>query len=219
MDTIAVYFETGKTRTFAGAMDWPGWCRSARDEAGALRALFDYGPRYASAIQTSKSSFVAPEGVEAFAVVERLVGDATTDYGTPGKAPASDAQAVSFDELRRFIKLLRACWKTLDNAAAAAAGHELRKGPRGGGRDLDKIMEHVLMAEAAYVGRIGDNLDPSLPLVECRKALLRALEHSVEGKVPAVGPRGGQRWSPRYFVRRAAWHVLDHAWEIEDRLS
>jgi hypothetical protein len=24
-------------------------------------------------------------------------------------------------------------------------------------------------------------------------------------------------WSPRYFVRRSAWHALDHAWEIEDR--
>ncbi len=22
----------------------------------------------------------------------------------------------------------------------------------------------------------------------------------------------------RYFVRRTAWHVLDHLWEIEDRL-
>jgi hypothetical protein len=26
------------------------------------------------------------------------------------------------------------------------------------------------------------------------------------------------RWPPRYVVRRAAWHVLDHAWEIEDRI-
>jgi hypothetical protein len=27
----------------------------------------------------------------------------------------------------------------------------------------------------------------------------------------------GKRWPPRYAARRIAWHVLDHAWEIEDR--
>ena len=29
-----------------------------------------------------------------------------------------------------------------------------------------------------------------------------------------VVPKG---WPPRYAIRRIAWHVLDHAWEIEDR--
>lgn len=24
-------------------------------------------------------------------------------------------------------------------------------------------------------------------------------------------------WPPRYAARRIAWHVLDHAWQIEDR--
>ena len=24
-------------------------------------------------------------------------------------------------------------------------------------------------------------------------------------------------WSPAYAIRRIAWHVLDHAWEIEDK--
>jgi hypothetical protein len=30
-------------------------------------------------------------------------------------------------------------------------------------------------------------------------------------------PIAGRRWPPRYAARRIAWHVLDHAWEIEDR--
>jgi hypothetical protein len=24
-------------------------------------------------------------------------------------------------------------------------------------------------------------------------------------------------WSSRYFLRRTAWHVLDHAWELQDK--
>ena len=47
MNPIEVFVETGKKKTFAGAVDWPGWCRGGRDEAGALQALVDYGPRYA----------------------------------------------------------------------------------------------------------------------------------------------------------------------------
>ena len=47
MNPIEVFVESGKKRTFAGAVYWPGWCRAGRDEAGALRALVEYGPRYA----------------------------------------------------------------------------------------------------------------------------------------------------------------------------
>jgi hypothetical protein len=225
MDKIAVYLEIGKMRTFAGAVDWPGWCRSGRDEAAALQALFDYRTRYARAIRAARLGFEPPAEIAALAVVEKFPGGSTTDFGAPERPLAGDAQPVTFDELRRLIALLRTCWKTLDAAAEAAAGVELAKGPRGGGRDLDKIVEHVLMAEAAYVGRLGGKLE-ALPgagaehaaqLRENRKATLRTLEHAAQGDLPTVGPRGGARWSPRYFVRRAAWHVLDHAWEIEDR--
>jgi hypothetical protein len=85
---------------------------------------------------------------------------------------------------------------------------------------LDKIVEHVLGAEAAYLGMLGWKLNPSdandLGLV--RQAILSALAWAARGEAPAHGPRGGLRWGPRYYVRRAAWHVLDHAWEIEDRV-
>jgi hypothetical protein len=46
-----------------------------------------------------------------------------------------------------------------------------------------------------------------------------ALAAGARGELPERGPRGGARWTPRSFVRRVAWHVLDHAWEIEDRLQ
>ena len=49
-------------------------------------------------------------------------------------------------------------------------------------------------------------------------AMLEGLISAASGEIPARGPRGGLRWTPRYFVRRVAWHVLDHTWEIEDRV-
>src|SRR4051812_21904985 len=39
---IEVCIETGSKKVFASALAWPGWSRSAKDEAGALAALADY---------------------------------------------------------------------------------------------------------------------------------------------------------------------------------
>jgi hypothetical protein len=55
--------------------------------------------------------------------------------------------------------------------------------------------------------------------MEQAKAETRAALAAAAGEVPAQGPRGGTRWPPRYFARRAAWHILDHVWEIEDRIQ
>jgi hypothetical protein len=221
---IDVYLEVGKKRTFAGAVDWPGWCRSGRDQASALQAFFDYGPRYARALGTARLGFGAPTDPAALAVIERVAGDATTDFGAPGVAPSSDKRPVSDADLERFRALLKACWRTFDKAVSAAQGKELSKGPRGGGRELEAIVEHVLGADEGYLGRLGwkiepeekDNLQKHLAVV--RKAILDALAAAARGETPRRGPRGGLYWTPRYFVRRVAWHVLDHAWEIEDRV-
>ncbi len=221
---IDVYLEIGKKRTFAGAIDWPGWCRSGRDPASALQALLDNGPRYARALRSAKVGFTPPADVAAFRVVERLKGDATTDFGAPGIAPSSDKRPVDDAELKRLETLLQACWRAFDAAAKKAVGKELVKGPRGGGRELDKMIEHVLDADASYLSQVGGKFklnqtaDPRKQLAAVRHAMLGALAASARGEVPARGPRGGVRWTARYFVRRAAWHALDHAWEIEDRV-
>ena len=143
---IDVYLEIGKKRTFAGVIDWPGWSRSGRDEGSALQALFEYGPHYARVLRAARLGFRAPADASAFAVIERLEGNTTTDFGAPGVAPSSDADPVDEVELRRFQALLKACWRAFDAAARAAIGKELRKGPRGGGRDLEGIVQHVLAA-------------------------------------------------------------------------
>ena len=70
--SLAVYLEEGKKRTFAGALDWPGWCRQGSNEAAALAALFDYGPRYASILAGTRLGFVAPKALSQLVVVERL---------------------------------------------------------------------------------------------------------------------------------------------------
>lgn len=222
---IPVYLELGAKRVFAGALDWPGWCVSARDEAGALQALAEAGPRYAQIVKPARLGFKPPKDAGAFQVAERLKGDATTDFGAPGQQPKADRQPVDATELRRLEKILRACWAALDAAAEAAQGQALRKGPRGGGRELAGILEHVRGAEAGYLSQLGGKFkaDPNATAAaeheRLRALILETLAASARGEIPATGPRGGQRWPARYFVRRTAWHCVDHTWEIENRVQ
>ncbi len=218
-----VYVETGAKRVFASAVRWPGWSRSGGDEVSALQALVDYGPRYGRAVRGARLGFRAPESSRGFLVVERVKGNTTTDFGAPAVPPSMDATEVDAEELRRSEAILRACWRTFDEAVEAAGHRQLRKGPRGGGRELKTIIEHVLGADAAYLSRLGWRFkqdikaSPQAELRRIRKEILRGLASAARGEIEARGPRGGLRWTSRYFIRRSAWHVLDHAWEIEDR--
>jgi hypothetical protein len=218
---VEVYVEAGAKRVFAGALDWPGWCRAARSEDDALDALIGYGPRYAAVLESSGIRFTPPARAATLEIVERLKGDATTDFGAPSIAPAADARSVDRRWLTRQQKILRASWSAFDRAAENATG-PLEKGPRGGGREVDAIVGHVIGAEASYVRMIGasakgfEEAGADAAREDERALVLDGLERAVvDGITP--GPRGGKRWSAPYFVRRATWHVLDHAWEIEDR--
>ena len=208
-----VFIERGAKRVFACSIEWPGWCRSARTEDAALEALLSYGPRYAKALGRRKLGFVAPADVGDLRVVERRTGNATTDFGAPAIAPQADERPIDAEEAKRLATIMEACWAALDRAASAADGHVLRTGPRGGGRQLAKIVAHVAHAEGAYRSKLG-----ALPAEgDARAATMAAFASRARGEPPERTPRSGVLWSPRYFIRRAAWHVLDHAWEIEDR--
>ncbi len=221
---IPVYLEVGSKRTFAGALDWPGWSRSGKDEASALEALLNYGLRYAAVVRPARLGFQAPADVSEFEVAQRLDGDTTTNMGTPGRIPPADTRPMDDAELRRLQTILKACWHAFDEAVEASKGKTLRVGPHGGGRNRQKIVEHVVGAEHAYLSRLGVKLSlkedapVGARLEEYRRAALEGLAASAHGELPDRGPRGGLYWPARYFARRAAWHVLDHAWEIEDRL-
>jgi hypothetical protein len=164
--------------------------------------------------------FKAPASIEQLAVRERLCGDSGTDMGTlSGVAPACDSRPITAADHKRLVAFLEAAWRTLDQAVSQARGKDLRQGARGGGRTLDAIVQHVLDGEGGYLRRLeykrsaAQESDVALS----RAAMREALANAVRGEVPEFGPRGGKRWSGRYFVRREVWHVVDHAWEIEDR--
>jgi hypothetical protein len=213
--SMAVYIESGRTRTFACACDWPGWCRSGKDESSALAALGAYAPRYAPVVRKARIAF-QPRLADAFRVVERLPGSATTDFGAPDAVAKRDTKPLAAPEARRIASLVNAAWTMFDEVVAHAPA-ELRKGPRGGGRDRDKITGHVLDAEGAYVRKLGLRLKPPAAndrpaIADFRAAISDVLRQPSTGK--AFVEKG---WPQRYAARRIAWHALDHAWEIQDR--
>src|SRR5439155_686157 len=125
------------------AADWPGWSRSGRTPEAALEALASYAPRYAAIPKLARIEF--PEDATKFEVVEKFEGNATTDFGAPGIPAKGESKPTTNVEHARLISLLEACWKYLDRVVAKPPA-DLRKGPRGGGRDRDKMFQHVLDA-------------------------------------------------------------------------
>ena len=212
---LRVGLESVERRTFASALDWPGWSRAGRDEEAALAALVAAGERYAAVVAAAGLDVGAVPPAPAV-VVERLPGTATTAFGAPDVVFAADRLPVDPAEATRLAALVAASWDVLD-AVAASAPAALRKGPRGGGRDRDKVVAHVVGADHAYARQIGIRVrepDPAdRPAVTAlRSAVLELLRAPSDGT-----PLAGRRWPGRYAARRIAWHALDHAWEIEDR--
>jgi hypothetical protein len=216
---LRVVLEVAPKRSFATALDWPGWSRAGRTPDEAVAALIDYAPRYAAVARRALVEFSAPASPDEIEVVERLKGGGTTEFGVPGTAASAEGDDPRPQELDRLIMLLEAAWATFDASARRAEGVELATGPRGGGRDLRKIAAHVRDAEVAYLGQLGSR--PPSPRTDdvalLRKAVVATIRARVAGE-PVANPRNTRRpWSVRYAIRRSAWHALDHAWEIEDR--
>src|SRR5712691_314282 len=93
LERIAVAFEVGpKRRVFAQALEWIGWCRAGKDEATVLNHLVTAGLRYARVAERASLTFVSPSSIEAFEIVERVPGTATTDFGAPSVLLTSDRE-------------------------------------------------------------------------------------------------------------------------------
>ncbi len=214
---IAVVVEKGARRVFASALDWPGYARSGTTEAEALERLAAYGPRYARAVK----GFTPPKDASALKVVERIAGGSGTDFGVPSSETRVDEVAPTAAEAKRLRAAIEGAWAAFDRAARAAKGRTLTTGPRGGGRTVEKMAAHVLEAEAAYLSKLGSRA-PKVQgpgrMKAVRAAALAAFDARVKGTPIAEPSKTEKLWSPRYFARRSAWHALDHAWELEDRI-
>src|ERR671934_1418281 len=101
-----IYLEVGKQRVFACAVDWPGWCRSGKNETLALEALAAAAPRYAG-VAADAGFALDSDAVE---VVARLPGSASTDFGVPGAIPDLDREPLSQTQAERLAALVAAAW-------------------------------------------------------------------------------------------------------------
>ncbi|TMK23356.1 MAG: hypothetical protein E6G68_00225 [Actinobacteria bacterium] len=217
-DSIRVMIELGRKRPVAVAVafDWPGWERSGTSEEDALRVLDTYRGRYA---RVAKLAGLAEEfsAIGDPVVVERLEGIGMTDfYGLSMRAAGAEEGQMSGAACERKIALLRACWTYFDEVASRVSA-ELRKGPRGGGRDRDRIVQHVNNVETGdFARKVGvitptDAWQDPDALRDYREAFCAAIrEYNARG-APA------RTWTVQFVIRHSAYHVLDHTWEMEDR--
>jgi hypothetical protein len=214
---LRVILEVGKKRrVVAGAMDWPGLDRWGTSEDDALAKLLSYVPRYAGVADRAGKgkAFARAEDVQ---VVERVPGSSSTDFWGIAHVPSQiERDFLSAKDLERRLELLRACWAYFDDVAARASS-ELRPGPRSAGRSRDQIVRHVYVNEPEQLSRKVEVRTPPQDvmtpdgLAKHRLAYLQAIRaYNAEGK-PA------RTWPIQFLIRRTAHHVMDHAWEMEDR--
>jgi hypothetical protein len=216
-DTLRVILEMGrKRRLVAGAMDWPGLDRWGTSEDDAIGRLLSYVPRYAGVAQRAglASAFAQARDME---VVERVPGSSSTDFWGIAHVPSQvERDFLSPAALERRLDLLRACWAYFDDLAAHVSG-ELLPGPRSAGRSREQIIRHVYLNEPEQFSRkvevrtpLADLLDPH-GLAAHRRAYRDAIRaYNAEGKA-------ARTWPIQFLIRRTAHHVMDHAWEMEDR--
>jgi hypothetical protein len=169
-----------------------------------------YLPRYAPIVARAGLAPVAGN----LAVTERHPEPGVNaDFGSLHEIAPSERRTLLAEAGGRFAALLEAAWAAFDEVSGTAPD-ELRKGPRGGGRDTGQIVTHVREAETMYARKMGLPRDKA-PTGD-PAALLRArIAAALRDPASMAGPQNG--WPPGYAARRIGWHVLDHLWEIEDK--
>ena len=214
---MRVILEIGKKRrVVAGAMDWPGLDRWGTSEDTALEKLASYLPRYVGVAERAglASPFKRARDLE---VVEHVPGSSSTDFWGVAHVPSQiEREVLSPKDLERRLDLLQACWAYFDDVAGRVPA-ELRPGLRSAGRTRDQIIRHVTLNEPEQFSRkvevrtpFDDVLAPG-GLAKHRQQYLDGIRaYNAEGK-PA------RSWPIQFLVRRTANHVMDHAWEMEDR--
>jgi hypothetical protein len=203
-------------RVVAVAPDWPGLARGAKTGEAAIEKLQSYMPRYEKVAKLARmnAQFAAIEKLE---VVEQYEGVGSTDFwGISFAFSSIDRRQMSSDDLKRELNLMRACWRFFDDVRGRVSP-EMQKGPRGGGRDRDRIVRHVAATEQDWAKKLGLRMaqdgvvtdDDGLKVFrETYCAAIRKF-HS-DGKM-------ARTWPLRYLIRHTGYHTMDHAWEMEDK--
>ena len=202
-------------RVVAVAPDWPGLERGGKTEAEALDKIHSYLPRYERVANLAglRAEFATIDGVE---VVERYQGIGSTDFwGISFAFSTIDKEEISSEDLKRELSLMRACWKRFDLVRARVSA-EMKKGPRGGGRDRDRIILHTMGVEQDWAKKVGVKTPEynSVPDAE----VIRAYRNTYCAAVRAFHSEGkpARNWPLRFLIRHTAFHTMDHTWEMED---
>jgi hypothetical protein len=204
-------------KVVAFAVDWPGWSRGAKTPDEALATLESYRRRYRPiAVRARMAKEFDAAGP--LVVVEDRIGTGSTDFWGISFSPSSFEQGpMTKKEFDRKIALLRASWSFFDGVGARVSA-EMAKGPRGGGRDRDKIIRHTIRTESEdFAKRVGLRVpeDSTLTvegLLGYRKAYVAAMRAYNVGEGKPM-----RSWTLPFLIRHSAFHVMDHAWELEDK--
>jgi hypothetical protein len=201
----------------AFAVDWPGWSRGAKSPELALELLEAYRERYRPVSQNAALSD-AFDKAGRLKVVEDRVGTGSTDFWGISFSPcALEREPMPSAELERKISLLRGCWQFFDEVAASVSP-EMRKGPRGGGRDRDVIFRHTVRTESEdFAKRLGLRIEERSALAP--KALSDYREKYV-ATMRSYNAGEGKRmrsWNLPFLIRHSGFHMMDHAWEMQDK--
>lgn len=216
MSELRVVIETGKQKVFASAIDWPGWSRAGKRTAeAAIGELLAYCTRYNAVLRLAGIAAIPDPGGQVD-VIDTVEGAGVVDFGVPDAVHAVERQSMDTGECVRQVAILKASWRFLDQVASGVSP-ELRKGPRGGGRDRDKLLDHVVQADRSYARQLGVRSPPfdtvdSDAVQAHHEAVFVAIPDRRDGT-----PLTDKGWPARYAIRRMAWHVLDHAWEMQDK--
>lgn len=207
---LRVQLEVGPKgkKVVAVAQGWPGLSRGGATEDKAVEALRAYIPRYTAVAEHAGLQLES----DAIAVVERYPGTGSTDFwGISFAFSDFDRQQPRPEELERELALLEACWGIFDDVRARVSA-EMRKGPRGGGRNRDEIVRHIMSNEHDWTLKPG-------PEVLLSGEALRAHRENYLGAIRAHHAEGrpAGRWPLRFLIRHTAFHTMDHTWEMEDK--
>jgi len=210
---------TKDKRSVAFSLDWPGWSRGAKTAGAALETLEAYRERYRpiAALAGMAAEFDAAGPLD---VVEDRVGTGSTDFWGISYSPSSTEcdDPMDLAQLERGITILHACWAFFDGVAARVSP-EMRKGPRGGGRDRNRIIRHTIRTESEdFAKKVGLRIPEEAALSpdglrQHRESYIAAMRAYNAGEVA----KRMRSWTLPFLIRHSAYHTLDHAWEMEDK--